>query len=169
MIQMIPPKFGTKTWHHPKMKPNKIRDFILEFNKFLLILHPNINKIKWAFIVSGDNSTQQSPHCDNTYLASFRLDHIRTELDCIPFSIIFDIENDVNNVSKLCVHDFLEKKVPRVNKIAPGGCIVFRGDCLHSGVAYTRPNIRLFLGVGTHAFPWDDNSVEIVVNDSVKC
>jgi hypothetical protein len=139
-------------WHDPRELPNEVRGFIYNLYRILVELHPAINRLRFAFIISMKDAPEQTQHADNESIVLYKYDNVRVPIEQIPFSMIFDVEHCVDNKSYLRVKN-------KLVLIPPGGYILFRGDCRHSGVAYNKQNIRLFVGVGTTVFPWDPDKV----------
>lgn len=158
--------FPTTTYNHEGCKtlPSCIYTIVNRLKRIIVSLHPSVNKIKWVFIVSEANSARQTPHFDNVSIYEYRLKRVRTNIGQIPFSVLFDLQYDVvGNPSRLCFYNEVGHDLScTVHTISPGGFTMFRGDVLHGGADYPVRNIRLFMGVGTFAFPWDDNAVHVV-------
>lgn len=107
---------------------------------------PQIRKsgnAKLKILVSKEDCPQQSLHKDDDKLAKAPGRKVQEDLI---FSMIIALEDDVTTPTTIEVENG-GIKIPR------GYAIIFRGDFPHGGGAYNKRNIRLFISIGTSAYP----------------
>jgi hypothetical protein len=120
--------------------------------------YPNSNANDWHAVRSLPGGEKQPPHTDYSFPLGFaHLDHVN-----MPAGLIVALEPGthlyVYGWNRLCA-DMREEKIL---KLDVGDAIIFRGDLIHAGGAYTTDNIRLHAYLDAPALKRPSNDTSLI-------
>lgn len=153
-----------------KNMPKDVTTIVESVSQQLVELNPTIKDIKWLFLISEKGCEKQVSHCDNNVFTTYmegRKRNNRLGFN-VPFSVLCALEDSDKNPTHLYLHSTTKNKDSYEDRrvtLSRGGCAIFRGDQWHSGSEYDKLNIRLFIGVGTYACPYESEDVYYFENE----
>lgn len=141
---------------------NRVCEFVASFDNMKWI--PKT----WVILKSLEGGEEQAPHHDYPQfeISNARL-HWKTTIQA---GMIVAFMNNTNFiVYEGCFGGEVSISKKRELTLNQGDCIIFRGDLVHAGAAFTKLNYRMHVYLTVKDIPWNNNATEAALLKQYKC